>query len=381
MESTEAGFLHAITADRRDDTARLAYADWLDENGDPDRAAYLRLQIELVREWWYDKPCAELFARLAELATRVDPTWLATVRRCTTPAPPVNVEDAFPGLGGQGKTTVRLHPRLGEAPIDASKIGGMFLWPKNEPWPVCPVHGNIPYVAALQLRKEDVPELGFPPGTDLFQLLWCPEQHDEDDSLYCPRPRVFWRKRGTVKRRRETAPELVVQAGRYPIVPRPCVLYPERLTEYPDPFEDPDYGWVPDDPRVRAAVEMAERISGPAGWHRPTDPSHLYQAWLSTAEGTKVGGHPDWVQDPYYPRCGCGAEMEHLLSFASWEWDGITWGRWVPIEDRPILHADYRQQDAVCSAHGCMFGDAGNMYVFVCRNHREPHIRASMQCS
>ena len=42
-------FLRAICADPEDDTVRLVYADWLDENGDPDRAAFIRLQIEY--EW------------------------------------------------------------------------------------------------------------------------------------------------------------------------------------------------------------------------------------------------------------------------------------------------------------------------------------------
>jgi uncharacterized protein (TIGR02996 family) len=39
-------FLRAICADPEDDTVRLVYADWLDENGDPDRAEFIRLQIQ-----------------------------------------------------------------------------------------------------------------------------------------------------------------------------------------------------------------------------------------------------------------------------------------------------------------------------------------------
>src|SRR5436190_1776608 len=154
--SERESLLAATRANPGDEEVRVVYSDWLEENGELDRATYLRLQIELAREWWYDKPCAELFASIAGLASRIEPTWLATVRRCTTPAPPVNVEAALPCLRGKAKTTVRLHPRPGEAAVDASKIGGMFLWPKKEPWPVCPIHNNIPYVTALQLRKDDV---------------------------------------------------------------------------------------------------------------------------------------------------------------------------------------------------------------------------------
>ena len=36
-------FVRAICANPDEDTVRLVYADWLDENGDPDRAAFIRL--------------------------------------------------------------------------------------------------------------------------------------------------------------------------------------------------------------------------------------------------------------------------------------------------------------------------------------------------
>ena len=39
----------AILANPDDDTVRLAYADWLDENGHPERAEFVRVQIELSR--------------------------------------------------------------------------------------------------------------------------------------------------------------------------------------------------------------------------------------------------------------------------------------------------------------------------------------------
>lgn len=45
----EQALLRAIIADRDDDTVRLAYADWLDEHDQPERAAFIRVQIELAR--------------------------------------------------------------------------------------------------------------------------------------------------------------------------------------------------------------------------------------------------------------------------------------------------------------------------------------------
>ena len=62
-----------------------------------------------------------------------------------------------PELNGLTKVAVRLHPRYSEEPAaDRSKLGGHFLWPAAEPWPVCDEHG-IPHVPVLQLRSEDAP--------------------------------------------------------------------------------------------------------------------------------------------------------------------------------------------------------------------------------
>lgn len=44
-----AAFVAAIVAEPDDDTVRLVAADFLDENGDPRRAAFIRIQIELAR--------------------------------------------------------------------------------------------------------------------------------------------------------------------------------------------------------------------------------------------------------------------------------------------------------------------------------------------
>ena len=47
--TTESALLAAILADPADDTPRLVYADWCDENGQPDRAEFIRAQCELAR--------------------------------------------------------------------------------------------------------------------------------------------------------------------------------------------------------------------------------------------------------------------------------------------------------------------------------------------
>ena len=42
--------LAAIRVHPDEDVPRLAYADWLDENGQPERAAFIRVQVELARK-------------------------------------------------------------------------------------------------------------------------------------------------------------------------------------------------------------------------------------------------------------------------------------------------------------------------------------------
>ncbi len=92
MTTDERAFLDAITAQPDDDTARLVYADWLAENGDPDRGEFIRVEIELE----HTPPNTErderrrrvLFERRTELLKRHKTAWLA-------PFTPFAKESAF----------------------------------------------------------------------------------------------------------------------------------------------------------------------------------------------------------------------------------------------------------------------------------------------
>jgi uncharacterized protein (TIGR02996 family) len=46
---TRDDFLRAVLAAPDDDTPRLAFADWLDEHGEPERAEFIRVQCRLAR--------------------------------------------------------------------------------------------------------------------------------------------------------------------------------------------------------------------------------------------------------------------------------------------------------------------------------------------
>jgi hypothetical protein len=112
-------------------------------------------------------------------------------QQLTTTPPAINVENSYPFLRGMGKETVRLHPRPSSLldPL-CSKIGGSFAWPTEEEFPVCPYHkcGAIP---VLQSRKSDFPQFPFFPSTDLFQMLWYPQDYSE--RRLARQVLLFWR--------------------------------------------------------------------------------------------------------------------------------------------------------------------------------------------
>jgi len=49
MSEDERAFLRAICAEPGDDTPRLVFADWLQEHDRPERAEFIRVQVELAR--------------------------------------------------------------------------------------------------------------------------------------------------------------------------------------------------------------------------------------------------------------------------------------------------------------------------------------------
>jgi uncharacterized protein (TIGR02996 family) len=72
------GLLQAILDDPEDDGLRLVYADWLEEHGEPERAEFIRVQLELEpHRFAIDRPrVRELLAREAELLGRYEDQWL-----------------------------------------------------------------------------------------------------------------------------------------------------------------------------------------------------------------------------------------------------------------------------------------------------------------
>ncbi|WTW92146.1 DUF1963 domain-containing protein [Streptomycetaceae bacterium NBC_01309] len=271
----------------------------------------------------------------------------------TTRAQPVDLGDHVPGLLPMARTTTRLHPCPGYPSTSDSSVGGPLRWPAVEPWPNCTVPheaGPVPLVPIVQLYARDVPELPFAPGTDVLQVLWCPFGHPDEEGSW-PRPVLFWRNDAAAGAQLAVGMPELSEDIPFGTVPRPCLIDPEQVVEYPNP-DEPDY-----QPERNSRTDAIEAVTG---WS--------YVRHLSAAPGIKVGGWPGWTQRPRWPECTCGRRMDHLLTVSSREYDVESGKRWAPIQH---VGADFDPQvDSIergFSPTDLCIGDMGGMYLFICR--------------
>lgn len=331
---SDAGLEAAALANIWDDTVRLVFADWLDEQSDP-HGEYLRVQVSLGQAVRSHEPYEELADRERRLRAVLNPAWISRFRRLTTVPPPFDVSALDPEYASHVRTAVRLHPRTGDVPeLAASKVGGLFLWPDEEPWPtaagveVDPDFGMwgpfpddwsmVPLVPVLQLNRRDVPDLGFPSETDLLQVFWCPFTTSE----HAPEPFVFWRNTTDVRSPRRQPPAQVTDG--YGYIPTPCRVYPEMITEYPVHSE------------VQPNQVLQTAISA---WSKTwSSISSGYSYWWNRCTGWKVGGYP-WVNQDDCVRVELFGRheqpLEYLLQISDRELNHTNW-RWCPVEDRNL---------------------------------------------
>jgi uncharacterized protein (TIGR02996 family) len=78
--SLDDAFLHDIKANPDDDVPRLVYADWLEEQGDPARAEFIRLQCRLARTDLEDPLWPELKRQERAAFTPHLADWLGPLR-------------------------------------------------------------------------------------------------------------------------------------------------------------------------------------------------------------------------------------------------------------------------------------------------------------
>jgi uncharacterized protein (TIGR02996 family) len=384
MHNDEA-FLRAIADNPADKDLRLVYADWLDEQDDP-RAEFLRVQ-EAFRQQPTDKSTyLKLCEQERKLIRKLDPSWVQRVRRYTTAAPCRSMAKLVPDLAPYARTTTRLHPHraTGTLPVWASKIGGRFLWPMTERWPSCD-QCKVDLAPIVQLRKSDVPDIAFPPGTDLLQLYWCP---DEAAHGYQPAPQIWWRTETAVADPRTDDPDL----SRFPrtsdwegYTPFECAVYPERVVEYPDADELHQLAGTKKASRILGLIEdmdlgetsdLKERFASEPG---PSDAQGLAFYELGRCPGSRVGGKPGWRRD--------GLQFEHLLTLSTWEFDAASFRRWLAVEDQRLLAAPSKQLTWECLSEAPAFGSLQEVlgmqlgrtqraHVYVCRKRKPWRVAA-----
>lgn len=104
--STANAFLRQIRENPDDDALRLVFADWLDENGDPERAEFIRAQIELSRTEHLAPGWLELHSRQSKLLAANRTRWLSGLPKDCWPK--VDLERGFVAkVGATGKQFLR----------------------------------------------------------------------------------------------------------------------------------------------------------------------------------------------------------------------------------------------------------------------------------
>lgn len=243
-----------------------------------------------------------------------------------------------------------------ETMADWESVGGEFAYKRV---PVEPGNGHR-MVPVGQFFAREFPDVPFPAGSDLLQILWCPEEHHVErvgvDPYWGPEIQIRWRSARTLEQGRA----LTLEAGEMEgseIVITPCVLEPERVVEYPFAEELPK--------------AISDQISALGD-----DFEAQYQYELSIARGWKLGGWAAWHKSGFHPFvCSdCGCEMTLLLKMDTREWDGGS-DRWRPLEDRGLQSMELFR---ACEPTGI---DAawGELRVFVCSRDARHQIAMGTQ--
>ncbi|MGW1027563.1 hypothetical protein ACWD4J_28355 [Streptomyces sp. NPDC002577] len=208
-------------------------------------------------------------------------------------------------------------------------------------------------VPVIQLFARDVPWLEFPQGKDVVQLLWCALVHDEDPAGVVL-PKLYWRNEA------ETAAGGLLHDVPAPhkgeheddFVPRPCTVCPTPAVEYPS-YDLPDELLTVVRPRLEA---LQERFG-------------FWYTEVASALQNKLGGYPAWTQSPDWPHCGQGHRMEHLFSITG----EPAYGRWLPLDEhepgttQPKWNAPAVKEVLDTIGPELEIGDAGGVYIFMCR--------------
>jgi hypothetical protein len=200
-------------------------------------------------------------------------------------------------------------------------------------------------VALAQLTAADFPEIAFPPGTDLLQIPWCVGYHGGvpclPDGRRAADVQQIWRRAMDVTEvlTDPPVPDLTDELpGFYETyIPRPCILHPERIIEYPYRDELP--------------ADLQDRV-------KALDPNPDFYDDLAVAPGIKLGGI---AYGHVNERCNsCGTPGVLFLQLGNFELDD----RWVTVEERHLVTGTPEYEDA--DSPTGMMRDVGTGGLFTC---------------
>jgi uncharacterized protein (TIGR02996 family) len=172
-------FLQAILEAPEDDAPRLVYADWLEENGDPERAEFIRVQIRFSSLGPDDPAWARLQAREQALWKAHAEEWLAPLPRATREW--VVFERGFPG-----RVSCPFHelPGLDEGLWKVAPVTGLRL---HDPWSLdsgANWGGTFDSEEEVRaLHRERVREVAAAPQLARFTRLECQESDLDDQDV------------------------------------------------------------------------------------------------------------------------------------------------------------------------------------------------------
>jgi uncharacterized protein (TIGR02996 family) len=106
----------AVIANAEDDTPRLVYADWLDEHGDPDRAAFIRTQCALWDKNPADEDYVALIERYLELQSLIRMHPRRSTLRPVLPSSLVFHDSSLDGRDDSAAATHRGFPYFAQEP-------------------------------------------------------------------------------------------------------------------------------------------------------------------------------------------------------------------------------------------------------------------------
>jgi len=238
------------------------------------------------------------------------------------------------------------HKTTFDLKIDENKFGGTPNLKNFDVYPKCKTcKTNMNFV--LQVYKDQNNSSFFPEQTDLFQVFRCPNTNCDDsyNQFYDLPTKLYYFKDNSngIQIEKLTIP---VSENHETEIPT-CEIrgtIKDDLPQYDDHDSDID--------------SKIEEIYGEDGSEYFTE---KYQPII----GTKMGGHPSWIQGAYKIDCKCGTKKEFIFQLSS--------------EDREE-GVPYPPPHDKWSPHKIMIGDVGNLYFFMCKNCGIESIESNWDC-